>query len=292
VLPGYTTAQLTALDQGGSITTGGFSITQIVETVPQYGTVKLDSAGGGFSQVTGFQLASLPLNYSSVTTGSCTVIQVSGTSGQLSAGGTVTSLDAGNVTLTGPAGTTLNNTPLTETSNTYSLTIGEEGITGLPGLPNGTILAGTYTLAGAGGKDVGNFNTSITLGSPLTIVGGLPATVIRSQGLPLSWTGGNSTDAVEIIGYAGTNVTTGTTTVTNATEFICTTTAGTGGFTVPASVLNQLPQVLATTANGSSILEVASGPAPVTFSPSLTAGGTVASTFSALIATAASTYYQ
>ena len=91
---GYTTAQLTALDQGGSITTGGFSITQIVETVPQYGTVKLDSAGGGFSQVTGFQLASLPLNYSSVTTGSCTVIQVSGTSGQLSAGGTVTSLDA------------------------------------------------------------------------------------------------------------------------------------------------------------------------------------------------------
>ena len=112
------------------------------------------------------------------------------------------------------------------------------------------------------------------------------------QGLPLSWTGGNSTDAVEIIGYAGTNVTTGTTTVTNATEFICTTTAGTGGFTVPASVLNQLPQVLATTANGSRILEVASGPAPVTFSPSLTAGGTVASTFSALIATAASTYYQ
>jgi hypothetical protein len=61
---------------------------------------------------------------------------------------------------------------------------------------------------------------------------------------------------------------------------------------VPASVLSQLPQVLSTTTNGTGFLEVGSGPAPVSFSPSLTAGGTVASTFSALVAIGAQVTYQ
>ena len=292
VLPGYTTSQLAALDQGGTITAGSFSITQIAETVPTYGTVKIDSASGGFTQVTAFELGSLPVTYSSITTGACTVIQVTGTSGQLSAGGTVTNLDAGAVTLTGPAGSNLTNAALTETANAYSLSIGEEGITGVPGLGNGAIVAGKYTLSGAGGKDVGSFNTSITLGSPLTVIGGLPATVTRSQGLTLSWTGGNSTDAVEIFGYSGTTSGTGTSAVTTATEFICTTTAGAGSFTVPASVLTQLPQTPAASANGTGVLELLSGPTPATFSPSLTAGGTVASAFSGLLATGAQVTYQ
>ena len=293
VLPGYTNAQLSALDQGGTITVGGFSISQIAESVQPYGAIKIDSANGGFTQVTGFELGSLPVTFSSVTTGACTVIQVSGTSsGQLTAGGTVTNLDAGAVTLTGPAGSNLTNTALMETGNTYSLSIGEEGITGLPGLPNGAIVAGNYTLSGAGGHDVGSFNASITLGSPLTVTGGLPANVVRSQGLTLNWTGGNSTDPVAIIGYAGTTSTTGSTTVTTATEFVCTSTAGTGTLTVPSSVLNQLPQVTATLTNGIGFLELTSGPPPTTFSPSLTAGGTVASTFSALIATGGLVTYQ
>jgi hypothetical protein len=253
--------------------------------------VKIDGISGGFTQVTGFELASLPVSYSSITVGACTVIQVTVASGQVSVGGSVTNLDAGNVTLTGPSGTTLNATPLTETSNSYSLTIGEEGITGVPGIPNGSILAGKYTLNGAGGKDVGSFNTSITLGTPLTVTGGLPSTVTRSQGLTLNWTGGNSTDAVQIIGYSGTQSGTGANIVTSATEFICTTTAGAGSFTVPSSVLNQLPPTVAAN-NGTGFLELGSGPPPVTFSPSLTAGGTVASTFSAQLAIGALVTYQ
>jgi uncharacterized protein (TIGR03437 family) len=297
VLAGYTTAQLTSLDNGGTITAGGFSITQIAETAPQIGSVKIDSAAGGFTQITGFELgslSSLPGSVSTNTIGACTVIQVnlSGVSGQVSAGGTVTYLDAGQVTLTGPTGSNLTNTALTETGNVYSLTIGEEGLTGVPGLPNGVIVGGTYSLSGAGGKGVGPFKTQINLGSPLTITAGLPASVTRSQGLTVNWTGGNSTDVVEIVGYSGSTTGTGASIVTTATEFVCTTTAGAGTFTVAPSVLSQLPATPATSANGTGFLELASGPAPVSFTPSLTAGGTVASTFSALLATGALITYQ
>jgi len=295
VLPGYSTAQLKSLDQGGTITSGGFSISQIAETEPTYGTVKIDSVGGSFTQVSGFQLGSLPVSYSSITTGSCTVIQVSGTSGNLSVSGSATALDAGQLTLTGPSGSNLTNTVLTDTNNAYDVTLGEEGLTGVPGVPNGVIVAGKYTLAGAGGKDVGSFNTSINIGTPLTVTGGLPTTVTRSQGFTLGWTGQNSTDNVEIIGYAGTTSGSGASAVTTATEFICTTTAGAGTFTVPASVTSQLPQVLASTANGTGFLEIASGPTPTAFSPTLASadgGGTIASTFSAQVSTGTSVIYQ
>ncbi len=205
--------------------------------------------------------------------------------------GRVTGLDAGAVSLNGPNGSSITNLALTEdsTSHSYSLTLGEEGI---PGAPNATLVAGTYTLSGAGGKDVGSFKVSISLGTPLTLNPALPSTVTRSAGLPLSWTGGNSTDVVEIVGYSGTSTTSGTTTTTNATEFICTTTAGTGGFTVPASVLTQLPATPASTSGGAGFLEVSSGPTPSPFTPTLTVGGTVSSTFAALIGSGALVTYQ
>jgi hypothetical protein len=161
------------------------------------------------------------------------------------------------------------------------------------GGPNGTLAAGTYNLAGAGGTGVESFNTSITLGSPLTVTGGLPSTVVRSQGLPLTWTGGNSTDVVSIVGYSGTTTGTGASAVTTASEFICLTTAGTGGFTVSSQVLDQLQATPASSAGGAGYLSVSSGPQPVSFAPALTAGGgTIASTFSASVGTAGSVTYQ
>jgi hypothetical protein len=295
VLPGYTTAQLTAMDNGATINAGSFSLTQLATTEAPYGTVKLDSASGGFTQVTGFQLGALPVTYSSITQGACTVIQVTISNGQTTVSGTATNLDAGKVTLTGPSGASIpSGGVLTETSNSYYLSIGDEGITGVPGLPNGTIVAGKYTLTGAGGSganSVGSFNVSITLGTPLAITGGLPSTVTRSQNLPVSWVGGNATDPVELIGSSGSTAGTGTSAVTTATEFICTTTAGANSFTIPASVLTQLPATPASAAGGYGSLAVYSGPSPVTFAPSF-GSGTIASTFSAMIATGASVTYQ
>ncbi len=89
------------------------------------------------------------------------------------------------------------------------------------------------------------------------------------------------------MGYAGTSSGSGTNTTVDATEFICTTTAGPGTFTVPASVLMQLPAVsVSATRSGNTVgfLEDISGPTPKQFSPSYN-GGTIGSTLAALIGT-------
>jgi len=300
VYPGLTTSQLTNLDNGGTITTGGFYLSSVAENIASLGNIKADSVSGGFTQISGFELsalASVP-GYSITTTtnGACTVLQVSisgsgSTQTTTVAPVTVTSLDAGVVTITGPSGSSLSNTPLTDTSNSYYLLIGETGVT-VPGGVNGAIVGGTYTLNGAGGKDVNSFKVSITLGTPLTLAAPIPATIVRANGLPLTWTGGNATDPVTIIGYSGSTTGTGANTVTTATEFYCQTTAGTGGFTVSPSVLNQLQVTATTSAGGYGLIEVASGPAAVPFSPTLTAGGSVASSLSAALAIAATVAFQ
>jgi uncharacterized protein (TIGR03437 family) len=291
VQPGYTTQQLQSLDQGATINAGGFSLSQTTETVPSLGTYMSASIDGSFSQITGFQLAATGTSSVSVTTsGSCMVYHVINTSTAV-ATGHVTEFDAGTVTLTGPAGTNLNSQKLLETSNIYSYSIGSPGQTS-----SSSLLPGTYTVNGAGGTDVGPFNTSITIGSPLTLNPSLPTTVTESAGLTLNWTGGNSSDVVEIIGASGTFTGTGNSRIINLTEFVCSTTAGQKTFTVPASILTQLPtitaaQVAASTAEG--VLEVTSGPTPVSFNATLKKDGSnIPSYFSSTVGIVSLPVYQ
>ena len=267
VAPGYTTQQLRNFDNGGTYTTGYFSLTQFAMSIPSLGTEKVNSITGAFSKITGFQLASAAQgNVSVIQSGSCQVIQ-STSGGTTSASGTVITLDAGTVTINGPAGSSLTNQILTKTDNSYSLT-NIEGFS-FPGQVSFSLPAGTYTLNGGGGNDVGTFNTSITLGSPLTLSSPLPDTVVRSAGLTVNWSGGNASDLVEIIGGTSTTTGTGTNSVTNSSTFICITNAGQRTFTVPASILTQLQP--ATTGS----LIVASGVTPATFTASLKAGGSI-----------------
>ena len=83
-LAGYTTAQLQRLDQGGTITTGAFTITQFSITTPGTGpgsgTFKSSTIGGGFSQLTAYQLSSASQgNVSLIQAGSWQVIQSTST---------------------------------------------------------------------------------------------------------------------------------------------------------------------------------------------------------------------
>jgi uncharacterized protein (TIGR03437 family) len=305
VLPGFTPAQLQGIDQGGTYNAGLFEVLQFstTTTIPGTGTVsaKIDTAGGAFTSYTGFQLASLQQYLAP--TNSCQVYTATSTSGS-SAPVTFAgkNLDAGKITLTGPTGSNLTNSALTQDSrNNYSLAIGTEisGVGSIPGLPsNGTLVAGRYTLAGAGGKDVGAFNGGMTLGAPLSITGGLPATVNRGAGLTLNWTGGNSTDLVLILGEVSNSSGTGSNVTVTINEFICTTNAGAGTFTVPASILTQLPAAVSSATNGatSTLLAVESTTIPVSgnglFTAPLTAGGTINTTFLGLIGTANTPNYQ
>jgi uncharacterized protein (TIGR03437 family) len=292
VIPGYTTSQLQSLDQGGTITAGGFSISQFGITIPQVGSVKSDSIAGGFTQLTGFQLgAAAQVNASVIQSGSCQVIQ-STTTGSTSAGGGLTYLDAGTVSITGPSGSNLTNQALTKTNNSYAYS-SIEGLSSpipVPGQANFSLPAGNYSLSGAGGPDVGSFSASLTLASPLTVTGGLPSSAPRSSPLTINWTGGNASDSVEIIGSSSSTSGSGSTATTTTVSFICLTTAGQKTFTVPASILGQL---LVSTTSSPGTLEVLSGNYNSTFSATLPKiGGSVSGTFGSFVGTGAQVAWQ
>jgi uncharacterized protein (TIGR03437 family) len=284
VQPGYTTQQLQDFDNGKTIYSGGFDLAQFSASFAGV-SVKSGTIAGGFYATTGFQLASAPqVTVSTSNIGSCQVIQTSGTGS--GSGGSAIGLDAGAVALSGP-GISGNLTVTQDASTkTYSLLLGG----GFGAAGNVNIGAGTYALNGAGGTDVGPFNASITIGSPLTITGGLPSAVTRSSGLTLNWTGGLSSDLVEIFGSSST----GTGANTTTTSFICLTTAGAGTFTVPSSVLTQLPAVTASASSGSGgLLAVESGPTPTIFSAPLKAGGSITNVpFSSLVGIGGLVSYQ
>lgn len=290
---GYSTSQLQNFDNGATVTTGNWGISQSQSTQGSAG--KTDSAGGSFVLYTGFELPSIPLTGGgggTIPNGTCLVSQTSfsGVIGLIPAGGLA--LDAGNVTLSGPSGSNLSNTPFTETNNVYLLGIGIEGGSTQPGYGNGKLVTGSYALAGAGGADVNSFNVSISMNPSLVITGGLPATIVRANGLTLAWTGGNASDTLTISGgssqISGGNIT--------GASFVCVTTVGQGGFTVPASILTQLAAVTAAqetngTADGS--LSVGWGPAPVPFNATRVAdGSTISSVLAAGFTIGGSAVYQ
>jgi hypothetical protein len=77
-------------------------------------------------------------------------------------------------------------------------------------------------------------------GPAFQITGGLHSAVNRSAGLTLNWTGGSSDDQVEIDGRVYVYDSHG---VANGADFSCYTTAENGGFTIPPSILTQLPVI-------------------------------------------------
>jgi hypothetical protein len=102
----------------------------------------------------------------------------------------------------------------------------------------------------------------------------LPSVVNRAAGLTINWTGGNPTDLVSINGVAAMlpNPITNPSAPPTGAEFLCYTTAGAKTFTVPPSILSQLPAI----ANGAgeSILTVSSiSSSP--FNAPLTSGGSI-----------------
>jgi hypothetical protein len=280
---------LTRLDGGGTFTVGSFTLNSFSSTVTVSGSTlnsRTESSSGGFSKYTADQLGFIPSSLAA-RTGACVVYRITTVPGSVTAIPNVTYLDAGAVSLNGP---NVTSKAFTETNNLYSLNLG----TSLTGLPPGTplppgfnasplIAPGTYTVSGAGGKDVLGFSAKVNVNQPLTVTGGLPATVVRAQNLPIAWTGGGS-DLVTITGSSA-MLLSGSASAGNAVydfgTFYCTTNADRGSFSVPSSVLQQLPPTPAnalTAGTGFGLLSVSTATVPTLgnglFSAPLAAGGT------------------
>lgn len=305
--PQYSPQVLSKLDSGGTVSAGYFALTSYNGSYTFSGqtyTARIEAASGAFAQYNADTITQIP-NLASAANGACQVYTATTTSsgGNNTGVTSLTYLDAGAVTLNGP---NVSNKAFTETNKVYSLNLGISlsGISipiSLPGFnANPVISAGTYTVSGAGGADIGPFTANITIGQPLTITGGLPATVNRSQDLPINWTGGASTDIVII---AGTSSVLASGTAQNGTynsaTFTCTTTGDKHTFTVPTAILQQLPATPSGAASGSAVgsLAVLTTSTPSSgnglFTAPLKAGGsTDYGLFTAGIGTLATPTYQ
>jgi len=152
-----------------------------------------------------------------------------------------TPLDAGSIQLAGPSGQT----------NLQ----GGPGIYQAQLLPNSPALPpGTYTFTGAGGKDIGAFKTVLNVQTPLAITNtGTLATITRSQGATVTWTGGYAGGDVQV--EAGIGGPFGT------ARFYCHAPTSAGQLTIPASILLAMPQ-------GSGSFNVTNSAVPQTVSAS------------------------
>lgn len=271
----FSNDQMTKLLNGGSVTMGIFDLAKQVSKITIQGfslTSVAETVGGGFSKYTlgsindagGAAGAAL---FTQI--GSCTVVKqvIEGTS---FAEAGPSPLDAGpQLTLNGPG---VSNKAVPKSGGSYSAGLNTSGS------QTGVLSAGTYTLTGPGGTDVGPFTASITLATPVTWTNmDSIALIDRTQPLPINWSGGGSSDLVSIIGMSGTFTGTAPNQTTSATIFICLANANppNGSFTVPTSVLSQLDAVPANSTTGIGLLLVSSGPPPAPFTAPLTAGGNV-----------------
>jgi uncharacterized protein (TIGR03437 family) len=219
---GTTGAELASLSSQTNVASG--SVLLAISTSPATsgsGTTTNDFAIASFQSYTGSAFGSTS---GLVSLGGCTVNQTVSSSGS---SGTTTGLDAGTITVTGPG--------------LSSTTLMSEGSL-LPGFYEGqlasvSLSSGTYTFMGSGGKNIGPFTAMITFPNrPLTWTNqAAAATVTRSAGLPVTWTGGASGTYVEIGGSSS------STSGSVFGSFTCIAPVSAGSFTVPSYVLAALP---------------------------------------------------
>jgi uncharacterized protein (TIGR03437 family) len=151
-------------------------------------------------------------------------------------------LDAGTIQLTGPAGD-LNLQAQGDVFYLAQLPLGS--VTGSPG---------TYTFTAAGGKDVGAFTVALNVPAPFSLTNtSALASVTRSQGATVTWTGGFANGDVMVKGVAASS--------NGNIHFYCDAPSSAGQLTIPASILLALPA-------GDGNLQIMNATAPQTVSAS------------------------
>ncbi len=194
------------------------------------GTQVTDTAIGSFQHISYNGSTYGAAAAGSVSLGGCIVNQIVNSTSTVTT--TTTGLDAGTITVTGPSG----NATLTAFSAIPGYYLAQLATGFIP------TSGGTFTFQnGSGGKDVGPFkpSPSIVFSNPvLTWTNqSAAATVTRSAGLPITWTGGSSGTFVYIGGSSSATV--GGQSV--SASFTCFVPVSPAQFTVPSYILAALP---------------------------------------------------
>lgn len=226
---GITGQTISELSSNSTVTEGSVVISQLVSPAnpPATGTTTRNGANASFTKETGsIYSTSSGVAYS---IGSCFVTEIASSS----SGGTSTStgLDAGTITLTGPEGSyTLTGVP-SEAGDYYNT------------LPSTAIpsTGGAFTFTGSGGSGtgaVGPFKATVNLPNPILdwTNQSTGATITRTQGVTVKWTGGGPGTFVIISGQSSDISGSGA-----SGSFTCLAIQSAGTFTVPNYVTLTLP---------------------------------------------------
>ena len=207
-------ATLAKLDSGsGTVTMAGLNIGQLVQGsgAPQ-GTV-----GGVINQ---YSVGEFILPYVGPKVDRCTILQETYPAGGKEPSAPDVTLDAGPLTLSGPNGSTAVTKLVQPLGPVYNSGVAVTN-------------AGSYTLSGAGGPQVGPFSISTTFPASFSV--SAPSVINRSQPLPISWTGfGFNQVLIDI------NTTLLTSTTVQAVIVTCVVPANLNGYTIPAAALAYL----------------------------------------------------
>jgi len=280
--PTLTQAQLQKLDTGGAVIIGSLHLGKTTTTLTASGlsaTTQSELVDGWFGKYTVDTIGTADFTLDQ--SGACFLIQRTGTVDQIGFGLAQAPLDAGTkLTLNGP--NAVNTAIARQADGSYGSTLYSSGLMGVGAAGSPTLAQGAYTLSGTGGADVGAFSATVNLPGDFTWTNknSMPNSIPRAQPLNLTWTGAAG-GLVTIAGSAMTQVTGSYTNgIYSATIFNCTVPAAAGNFTVPSSVLQQLPAVSGD-ATGSSfgILSLIASPDATkgqgTFTAPLSSGGTL-----------------
>jgi uncharacterized protein (TIGR03437 family) len=217
---GISGSQFQTLSGQSTVKTGFVGLVHSVSATIGTGTQTDDLAVASFQSYTGsiYGAASGIVSVG----GGCVVSQTFGTG---SSAGTSTGLNAGTIMVTGPGGaSTLSQVPQSVGFYYSQLASGFIPMSG-----------GTFAFHGAGGTNVGMFDTSVVFPTPLLTWTNqaAAATIARSTGVQVTWTGGAPSTFVTINGTSVSGTTYG--------SFTCIAPVSAGQFTVPGYVTSALP---------------------------------------------------
>ncbi|HEY4362122.1 MAG TPA: hypothetical protein VGN17_14185 [Bryobacteraceae bacterium] len=219
------TSTLNTLSNGGNIVMAGLTMQHLSFT----GGVQ-ESVGGVFNRYTS---AEFLIPYSGPKLGLCTVLDQTYPKGGKEPSGPDALLDAGTLTISGPGITP---------AKTVSVFTGPSGPAYSTSFTVGTLVdGGTYTLSGAGGKDVGPFTVSATMPTSFAVTNlSALSTVNHAQALTINWNGSGFDQVIILIEAAA------TTSATHGIVVSCAVPASPGTYTIPAAAMAYLAPLAGT----------------------------------------------
>jgi uncharacterized protein (TIGR03437 family) len=242
---GFTADQVQKIQgAGGNTNVATLKLTRVASSS---GSV-VDSGSATFAAYTPAQLASSLGPAQTSSAGGCLVFPFTGSSPSVNDPTQPQALNAGSaVSISGPNGVKQLTSPQGGSAGSYTAQLATGGASYLD--------PGTYTFTTSGGSDVGAIEGQIVMPAAIQWTNASSAaTVDRTQGLTVNWTGGDPNGFVTISGYS-------TLSSGNAGAiFSCTAATSAGTFTVPAAVTQALP---ASTTGGLTVTGV-SAPVPFT----------------------------